>query len=62
METLSIYKAMRPSSARRDIKGAVMPLKYAHKQAGRADGASGPGVASQFMLIDYGPVETAGLA
>lgn len=36
-----------------------MPLKYAHKQAGRADGAEGPGVASQFMLIDYGPVETA---
>lgn len=39
-----------------------MPLRNAHMHAGRADGASGPGVASQFMLVDYGPVETAGLA
>lgn len=39
-----------------------MPLKDEHMQAGRADGASGPGAASQFMLVDYGPVETADLA
>lgn len=41
---LSICKLMRPSSARRDIKGADMPLKNAHWQAGRADGPRKSGV------------------